>query len=66
MRQIGFPLSQAFIETTLANNAGMARLLVQLFKQRFDPASGDGGGEGGELCGVDRGGLRFGHGRHSP
>ena len=37
MRQIGFPLSQAFIESTLAANAGIARDLVALFKARFDP-----------------------------
>jgi glutamate dehydrogenase len=37
MRQIGFPLSQAFIEATLAANAGVARDLVELFKARFDP-----------------------------
>ncbi len=38
MRQIGFALSQTFIEQTLANHARIARLLVQLFKLRFDPA----------------------------
>jgi len=38
MRQIGFPLSQAFVEATLAANAGIARDLVALFKARFDPA----------------------------
>jgi glutamate dehydrogenase len=44
LRQIGFPLSQAFIESTLAGNAGIARDLLALFKARFDPdaaASGD-------------------------
>src|SRR5262249_33269967 len=38
LRQIGFPLSQSFIETTLANNAGIARQLIELFKLRFDPS----------------------------
>jgi glutamate dehydrogenase len=38
LRQIGFALSQAFIESTLAAHAGIARLLVELFKLRFDPA----------------------------
>ena len=38
MRQIGFTLSQSFIESTLANNAAVAAALVQLFKLRFDPA----------------------------
>ena len=37
LRQIGFPLSQAFIESTLAANAGIARELLALFKARFDP-----------------------------
>ncbi len=38
LRQIGFPLSQSFIEATLAANAGIARDLLALFKARFDPA----------------------------
>ena len=38
MRQIAFPLSQTFIQTTLANHAGIARQLVELFRRRFDPA----------------------------
>ena len=38
MRQIGFPLSQSFIETTLAANPALAHQLVALFKMRFDPA----------------------------
>jgi glutamate dehydrogenase len=37
MRQIGFPLSQIFIQTTLTDNAEIARLLIELFKLRFDP-----------------------------
>ena len=37
LRQIGFPLSQSFIEATLAANAGIAADLVALFKARFDP-----------------------------
>ncbi len=37
MRQIGFALSQSFIEGTLASHAGIARALVELFKLRFDP-----------------------------
>ena len=38
MRQIGFALSQSFIESTLATHAPVARALVELFKTRFDPA----------------------------
>ncbi len=44
LRQIGFALSQAFIETTLAAHAGIARALVELFKIRFDPAETSGAG----------------------
>ncbi len=41
LRQIGFPLSQTFIEGTLVAHAGIARLLVALFHARFDPDGGD-------------------------
>src|SRR5215472_12799071 len=41
LRQIGFALSQAFIEATLAAHADIAKLLVDLFKLRFDPALPD-------------------------
>src|SRR5512137_723289 len=41
MRQIGFALSQSFIEATLASHPRIARLLVQLFKLRFDTAAAD-------------------------
>ena len=37
VRQIGFALSQSFIENTLAANPAIARNLVALFKARFDP-----------------------------
>jgi glutamate dehydrogenase len=40
MRQIGFALSQAFVESTLVAHAGIARSLVELFLARFDPAGG--------------------------
>jgi len=46
LHQIAFPLSQAFVETTLAANAAIASDLVALFKARFDPdASADGDAE---------------------
>ena len=44
LRQIGFPLSQAFIEGTLGNHGEISRELVELFKLRFDPAAGSGVG----------------------
>ena len=37
LRQIAFPLSQSFIEATLAANPEVARMLVNLFRLRFDP-----------------------------
>lgn len=40
MRQIGFALSQSFIEATLAAQAGIAGQLARLFELRFDPAGG--------------------------
>ncbi|MBI5258227.1 MAG: NAD-glutamate dehydrogenase [Burkholderiales bacterium] len=40
LRQIGFALSQPFIEATLATHAGIARSLVELFLARFDPQGG--------------------------
>ena len=43
MRQTGFALSQTFIETTLATHPRIARMLVGLFKLRFDPAQGASG-----------------------
>jgi glutamate dehydrogenase len=44
LRQIGFPLSQGFLEATLTSHAEIARQLVDLFKLRFDPAEGAGVG----------------------
>jgi glutamate dehydrogenase len=41
LRQIGFPLSQGFIEQTLAGNPAIARMLANLFRLRFDPEKGD-------------------------
>ena len=39
LKQIGFALSQASIEATLAAHPRIARMLVALFKLRFDPRS---------------------------
>jgi glutamate dehydrogenase len=44
LRQIGFPLSQAFIEATLATHPDVARRLIELFKIRHDPDRGAGAG----------------------
>jgi glutamate dehydrogenase len=40
LRQTGFPLSQSFIEQTLAAHGPIAAALVRLFRLRFDPAAG--------------------------
>src|ERR1700686_306892 len=37
--QTGVPFSQAYMERTLAANAGVARNLVRLFQTRFEPAA---------------------------
>ncbi len=37
LRQIGLAFSQVYVETTLANNPEVVRLLVHYFTQRFDP-----------------------------
>jgi glutamate dehydrogenase len=39
LRQTGFTFSQSYIEQTLAENQTIARLLVELFHARFDPAT---------------------------
>ena len=38
LRQGGLPFSQAYVESGLAAHPGIARLLVDLFAARFDPA----------------------------
>jgi glutamate dehydrogenase len=40
MRQIGTNLSEPTIQQTLANNANIARMLIQLFYTHFDPQLG--------------------------
>jgi glutamate dehydrogenase len=41
LRQIGFPLSQSYIEATLAAHPRIAGMLVRLFLLRFDPEQRD-------------------------
>lgn len=45
LKQIGFAISQAAIEATLVAHPRIARMLVLLFKLRFDPAGRDEAGE---------------------
>ncbi|WP_289297366.1 NAD-glutamate dehydrogenase [uncultured Reyranella sp.] len=45
LRQAGIPFSQEYMERALAAYPKVARLLVDLFAARFDPASGDAASE---------------------
>ncbi len=52
LRQIGFPFSQQYIETTLERHAGVAAQLVQLFTARFTPDESDRAGEADARAGI--------------
>ncbi|WP_374432936.1 NAD-glutamate dehydrogenase [Inhella sp.] len=52
-KQIGFALSQATIEATLASHAPIARMLVQLFKLRFDPVHANPEGEAAQVRAIE-------------
>ena len=54
MRQTGFALSQAFIETTLSMHPRIARMLVGLFRLRFDPAQGDKGAAASQVNAIEQ------------
>jgi glutamate dehydrogenase len=41
LRQIGFPFSQQYIESTVVRHGTITRLLIALFTHRFDPAITD-------------------------
>ena len=43
LRQAGIAFSEAYMAETLADNPGLARLVVELFAAIFDPAAGAGG-----------------------
>src|SRR5690606_10885856 len=44
LQQVGVPFSQSYVEDTFARTPLLARLLVELFEARFDPAGGRGKG----------------------
>ncbi len=51
LRQVGFPFSQQYIEATMVRHGAIAGLLVQIFRERFDPTivalrTGSGGAGG--------------------
>ncbi|MEL4178831.1 NAD-glutamate dehydrogenase [Roseateles sp. PN1] len=54
LRQIGFALSQSAIEATLAAHPRIARMLVTLFKLRFDPHAQDDLGATAQVNGIER------------
>ena len=53
-KQIGFALSQAFIEATLASHPRIARMLVQLFKLRFGPQGADAAGASSQVNAIEQ------------
>ncbi|MBI2768678.1 MAG: NAD-glutamate dehydrogenase [Burkholderiales bacterium] len=54
LRQIGFAQSQTTINTTLAAHPRIARMLVGLFKLRFDPAARDEEGARAQVNGIEK------------
>jgi glutamate dehydrogenase len=47
--QVGVPFSQSYVEGTFARNPLIARMLVELFEARFDPAA-----DGSDTAGAER------------
>jgi glutamate dehydrogenase len=54
LKQIGFALSQAAIEATLAAQPRIARMLVTLFKLRFDPEAHDEAGAQSQVNAIEQ------------
>ena len=54
LRQIGFTLSQGAIEATLSTHPHIARMLVTLFRLRFDPAAHDAQGEAAQVAAIEQ------------
>ncbi|HUJ12178.1 MAG TPA: NAD-glutamate dehydrogenase [Thermoanaerobaculia bacterium] len=50
IRQTGVPLSESTIQQTLASNAQITRLLIQLFRNNFNPALGGAGKSSGRYA----------------
>jgi glutamate dehydrogenase len=53
-KQIGFALSQGTIEATLGSHPRIARMLVGLFKLRFDPSAHDEQGAAAQINAIER------------
>ena len=54
LKQIGFALSQAAVEATLIAHPRIARMLVQLFKLRLDPAAHDEQGAQSQVNAIEQ------------
>jgi glutamate dehydrogenase len=54
LKQIGFALSQGTIEATLAAHPRIARMLVLLFKLRFDPTGHDEQGAAAQVNAIEQ------------
>ena len=54
LKQIGFALSQTAIEATLVAHPRIARMLVGLFKLRFDPMAHDEEGANAQVNGIQQ------------
>jgi glutamate dehydrogenase len=54
LKQIGFAQSQATISATLSSHPRIARMLVTLFKLRFDPANQDAAGAQAQVNGIEK------------
>jgi glutamate dehydrogenase len=54
LQQIGFAQSQATIAATLAKNPRIARMLVSLFRLRFDPAGHDAQGAASQVNAMEQ------------
>jgi glutamate dehydrogenase len=54
LKQIGFALSQSAIEATIAAHPRIARMLVGLFKLRFDPKAHDAAGAAAQVNAIEK------------
>jgi len=54
LKQIGFTLSQGAIEATLSSHPLIARMLVALFRLRFDPVAHDAQGEAAQVAAIEQ------------
>jgi glutamate dehydrogenase len=59
LQQVGVPFSQSYVEDTFSRNPLLARLLVELFEARFDPAAGGSSRKGRRKQGEDAGAARL-------